>query len=540
MRVLRLLLANLDQFKSAFALILLASLVESTLSFMLPVTISEASKGALNLESLKHWLSILAALYFAMLCFQWILRRYAEAFGPKFARHLRLKYFEAFERLSYPELLRHHSGFAHSIVTRLADGLGGITVGILWHWVRSLVAIGLFLVFTWRESRLIALTNFAILSIFVAASTLLSRKMVPLVNELDLKTASLFERYADFFSNIITVKKLGLRSYASAKIWERTDETDRQTVAVQKFHANRWFMLHLLYGASYLSTFAFMLYQVMSGQSSASALILFLGAFTIVKQQAETISEQFKSVLELNGFAKILDGILKLDAPPKPDISAAQFESLKVKELIFQYPNTTSIISADEFELTRGQIVLIEGESGQGKTTFFNLIAGFLTPKSGEILFNGRKLLGDELRNSSVFMSQEVELFHLSIKDNILLGRDRADSELWSALEKLNLSEWVRNLSLGLDSLVGEKGVRISSGQKQRLNLLRAFFLDREVYLLDEPTAHLDPENEEKVVDFLEEKLKHKTALIISHRPGLRRLAAKRYTFLNHELKQFA
>ena len=103
-------------------------------------------------------------------------------------------------------------------------------------------------------------------------------------------------------------------------------------------------------------------------------------------------------------------------------------------------------------------------------------------------------------------------------------------------LDDLDLLAWVDHLELGLETIVGEKGVRLSAGQKQRVKLIRGLLLERDIYLLDEPTSHLDTATEQKVIDFLRHRLEGKTAVIVTHRPGLQQLCDQSYTFKNHSL----
>ncbi len=126
-------------------------------------------------------------------------------------------------------------------------------------------------------------------------------------------------------------------------------------------------------------------------------------------------------------------------------------------------------------------------------------------------------------------ISQEIELFNISLRDNIVLGETVDDGRLLELLDAVDLGDWVRGLTDGLDTIVGEKGIHLSVGQKQRVNLLRGVLLNREVLLLDEPTAHLDAATEQRVVTFLGRHLAGKTAIIVSHRPALQTLCQRHY-----------
>ena len=110
------------------------------------------------------------------------------------------------------------------------------------------------------------------------------------------------------------------------------------------------------------------------------------------------------------------------------------------------------------------------------------------------------------------------------------------EKAIFDIFDKLDLLSWVRNLEDGLETIVGEKGIKLSAGQKQRINLIRGVLLNREIVLLDEPTSHLDSATEQKVIDFLADYLSGKTAIIVSHREALREICEKRYVIKNHSL----
>ena len=109
-----------------------------------------------------------------------------------------------------------------------------------------------------------------------------------------------------------------------------------------------------------------------------------------------------------------------------------------------------------------------------------------------------------------VYISQDVELFDMSIKDNLTLGNNISNKKILEMFEDAGLMEWYSNLENGLDEIVGEKGVKLSAGQRQRLNIIRGILIDKDVYFFDEPTSNLDQESEEKIVAMIEIGIKHK------------------------------
>jgi ATP-binding cassette subfamily C protein len=164
----------------------------------------------------------------------------------------------------------------------------------------------------------------------------------------------------------------------------------------------------------------------------------------------------------------------------------------------------------------------IVGKSGAGKSTLIDLLIGLNRPESGKILINGEPYHDANkraIRSSIGYVSQDPFLFHASIRDNLLLVKpDASEEQLWKALEASASDEFVKNLPQGIDTVVGDRGVRLSGGERQRIVLARALLKNPAILVLDEATSALDNENEAKIQAALN-RLKGKiTIIVIAHR----------------------
>jgi thiol reductant ABC exporter CydC subunit len=179
--------------------------------------------------------------------------------------------------------------------------------------------------------------------------------------------------------------------------------------------------------------------------------------------------------------------------------------------------------------LEPGRKVALVGASGAGKTTVVNLLLRFLDPVGGRVTIEDRDL-GDyrqaDVRATFAVAGQDAHLFDASIRANLLPARpDATDSDLASALAGARLDEWVASLPDGLETLVGEEGMRLSGGQRQRLVLARALLADAPVLVLDEPTAHLDAATAKRLLDDVLDASSERSVLLITHRSeGLDRM----------------
>ena len=212
------------------------------------------------------------------------------------------------------------------------------------------------------------------------------------------------------------------------------------------------------------------------------------------------------------------------------------FNSVKLRNVIFSYIKDGQKIKIPEFILNKGDKISIVGESGQGKTTTMNILSGLYPLENGELLIDNK--ICNNYRLDLVFVSQEVELFDLSIRDNLCLGKDIPEEKIMQLLEEAGLMGWYKELPNGLDTLGGEKGIKLSAGQKQRLNLIRGILIDKELYFFDEPTSNLDALSEEKITNMIEKYLKNKTYVIVTHIPRIKALCNKHYKFEEHIMKE--
>jgi len=200
------------------------------------------------------------------------------------------------------------------------------------------------------------------------------------------------------------------------------------------------------------------------------------------------------------------------------------FEKLVVNELRYTYPGTRRLVAdIDHFHLQRGESVGIVGESGSGKSTLVDLLIGILTPLAGSITVNGNNIADDPRywQDRIGYVPQHVYLMDTTVRRNVAFGlKEKAinEAEVEKALRLANLWDFVQTLPKGLETEVGERGVRLSGGQRQRLGIARALYGNPEVIVLDEATSALDSETEKEIVESLRDVATEHTMIVVAHR----------------------
>ncbi|MBI4600098.1 ABC transporter ATP-binding protein [Candidatus Uhrbacteria bacterium] len=543
--VLSFLYRHLDHFRRRLIGIFFISIIDGIALFLLPVSLAEFTKHPLTETNFGILLTLVILLYLITLPLEWIVRRYGEALGYEYGNYLRVKFFRALEGLPYARLMAHHSGYLLSLINRVADEMQPFVANdILWAFSRTIVNVSLLLAYTARESVPLALVNILFLLLFFVLSYRLSLRQSEYAHHVNIARAGLLQYTSDFLTNILTVKKLGVFAFAHDRISDATNDHDRAIHDQQRFHAFRWNILHMVYGVMLLGTIGFYLYLIAANKASVSGLIIFVAVFWMLRANMSFTAEAIKRLFSLKAYIKNITDIFAYSemAQNAPEHIADAWTSITLSNIIMRYDENETQIRIPSFTLTRGDSVCITGVSGQGKTTFLNLLARFHVPQKGIREIDGvfyNELPLNFFSTRMVMISQEVELFSLSLRDNIILGSNTIDdANIIRILADIGLADWVSSLEKGLDTLVGEKGIKLSAGQKQRVNLVRGLLLDRDIYLLDEPTSHLDHVTEERVIQFLEKRLRDKTAVIVSHRPAVQRLCTRFYEFKEHEMRE--
>lgn len=211
------------------------------------------------------------------------------------------------------------------------------------------------------------------------------------------------------------------------------------------------------------------------------------------------------------------------DAPMAKDL-VVKSGAIDVDSLIFSYPDQPDEIIFDNFNLhvAPGQRIGLVGKSGGGKSTFTRLLMRFNDINSGAIKIDGQdiaKVKQNSLRNNFGYVPQEPMLFHRSVRENIAYGRlESSDAQIITAAKQANAWEFISQLPNGLDTIVGERGVKLSGGQRQRIAIARAILKDAPISVLDEATSALDSESEKLIQESLETLMKNRTSIVIAHR----------------------
>ena len=267
--------------------------------------------------------------------------------------------------------------------------------------------------------------------------------------------------------------------------------------------------------------------RVAEGSMSTGSLVAFLLYLFQIIYPITSFAMFFTELQKAKGATERIIEILEIPEEPGQegiDKDIAN-ESVHVKNVSFAYEEGEPILKNVTFDARPGEMVAFAGPSGGGKTTLFSLLERYHEPTTGEILIGDtpiHMLSNVSWRSQIGYVSQESAMMAGTIRDNLTYGLSNAESitdeQLWKVAEMAYADTFIKTFANGLDTEVGERGVKLSGGQRQRINIARAFLRDPKILMLDEATASLDSQSEHAVQEALTRLMEGRTTFVIAHR----------------------
>lgn len=387
--------------------------------------------------------------------------------------------------------------------------------------VTFLVALIILLFVEWRLASILLFSSalYILITLFHTKNILKNQKIMHRKWE---------KAYGELWDSVLNVEAV---KYSTNEAYE--EKKNRKSFGIAEKFYKRWRLLWLymntwqgfIFSLSFVAVFSVGVFMLRAGSLTPGKLIMFVGYTSLLTAPLSRLAQQYRMTRSaLFNFGRAAK---YFDLTPEGDVaSAVPLDNLKgeikFEKVSFGYKRDIQTLTGLNFEARSGETIALVGESGVGKSSFVGLIGRYYFPQKGRILIDGvdiRKIKLKSLRKQIAIVPQEVLLFNDTILNNIKYGRIGAsDVEVVAAAKAANAHEFIENFPKKYNQLVGERGIKLSTGQKQRVAIARAILRSPKILILDEATSALDSASEKLVQEALSKLIKGRTTFIIAHR----------------------
>lgn len=391
----------------------------------------------------------------------------------------------------------------------------------------SLIGVTFVFIYAINIHWLIAVVYLSIIPILGIISSVLSKKIKVVQKRIVSETTALAGSTTESLRNIELVKSLGLSAQEINRLNSITDKILKLELQKVKYIRSLSFIQGTLVNLLRNGILLMMLYLIYAGKITVGEFFsLFIYSFFIfgpLQELGNIINIYREAEVSLANFETIMN--TPKDAKPVSPVKLGSITQLSFEDVCFKHQTAArNALNNINFETISGETIAFVGPSGSGKTTLVKLLVGLYPPLSGSIRYNNvdsHEIDLDRLRDKIGFVTQDTQLFSGTIRENLLFVRpDASDAECLDALHKASCESLLARASHGLDTVIGEGGVKVSGGEKQRLSIARALLRHPEILVFDEATSSLDSLTEEEITKTIRDvsEFKEHITILIAHR----------------------
>ena len=457
-----------------------------------------------------------------------VLSLYADYLANGFSHLLKLPY-------SFHKKMK--TGEINDKINRAANFIHFANDTIITQTFPEILTIIIALVIAFSINKILTLIMIVSIVVYVLTISRIAPKTVKLQKEARKTYRDGYNRATDGLDNVLTVKQATAEEYERKKLYEIFKiKALAKDFQLEKLWELITFSQRIIVVFAQLSIFALSILFVFKNKLTPGELVMFNSYAFMLFRPFVTLGTWWQEiqngVIALNDSEKLLGLETEKYLSENPVIIKEIQGKVEFKNVSFAYGKKHKpILNNINFEVMPGETAALVGESGMGKTTLIDLISLYFPPSSGEILIdghNGRRLDLKFLRGAIAVVPQEPSLFNDTIKNNIKYGNfEASDEEIIEAARLAHCREFIEKFPEQYNQIVGWRGIKLSTGQKQRITIARAFLRNPKILILDEPTSALDAKSEKFIQESLEKLMKGRTTFIIAHRLSTVRKADK-------------
>ena len=437
-----------------------------------------------------------------------------------------------FDTLSNQSMTFHTSRFGGSLVSQTSRFMGGYTAlvdVVVYSLIPTVAAVVCTLVTLVPVAPLFVLILFVLLTVYVAAAYFMYNKILPLTAATAKAQNKLSGVLSDAVTNILAVKTYGREDFERGLFdAANTEAIETERVSMRAMMRRGAMTSTLITIIMFVTSIFVAGGNAWFGISAGTLVMMFTYTYQLTMRFNyfnSMLARMNRAVGDAAEMTRILDEPrLVEDAPDAAELAVGD-GAIDFEHLSFRYLDAAEgdyVFRDLDLHVPAGQRIGLVGRSGSGKTTLTKLLLRLSDVQEGRVLVDGQDIsrcTQQSLRRQIAYVPQEALLFHRSIGENIAYGKpDATVEEIRDAAAQANALEFIDRLPAGLDTMVGERGVKLSGGQRQRIAIARAILADAPILVLDEATSALDSESEAAVQGALENLMRGRTAIVVAHR----------------------
>ena len=390
----------------------------------------------------------------------------------------------------------------------------------------AILTLGVMLVVMWRMSLTLTLVGVALMPLLLLVMAWFSARMKQRSLLSHNSESAVSTSVQQAISNIALTQSYTREKFESARFGELVARAFNVRAEQHRFEVVYWLVVGLIFGLGTAAVVWFGGRQVLWGQISTGQLLVFLAYlaqwYEPLNQLSHVSATTSDASAGLQRVMEVLESNESVSDPAHPKTASVVGGDLQFDNVSFGFDASRKVVDSLSFSMKAGSTLALIGPSGAGKTTLLHLVPRFYDPSSGRILLDGvdiKEWSVADLRQHVAVVMQEPVLLPGTISDNIAYGRPGATAtEIEEAARSAHAHEFILRQPNGYATVVGDGAGRLSMGERQRINLARAFLKDAPILLLDEPTSALDGESERLVVESIERLMIGRTVIMVAHR----------------------
>lgn len=515
------------------------SVIQGLVAFFSPFALSEMIKqiSQKNIDGTLFYFYVMIFLAVVTIVSRFVWRFFCEQIARILPIKLRQIYYGKIFNKPYDWHLQNSVGYFTTALTNVCKMLDVWIWKMPYDYVSSLIMAACFLIYTWTLSFYWFLYFSVSLVVMLWIIRILYNRRIKYIENYSKSFVAYGKAFIDFLYNVRSVKKMNLLNFVNKKLDERGSKVFSTGIKMMHYNSFQYGFTEIYINTLFLLPIGYYVFQFIKTGQGVEVIVMIAALQSKIAQFSSQMMGVMTELARTGADYKILAEHLGEDIPePNAQRNIRKWHEIKFFDTSFEYVKDGSIFShkVADFIIHPGDHIAVTGKSGEGKTTFLNLFTNQFHVMGGSISVDNidyKDLPAAFFDEHITYISQDVELFDMTLYDNIVMGKRVAPEKLQKIIDGCCLNELIERMNGNIHTDIGEKGVKVSAGEKQRISLARGLLLDRDILVLDEITANLDPITTQNIWNFIFTAYGDKTIIAVSHEKDLLNHITRRLEF---------